>query len=270
MKGSELSFGYICIKSDFEDAIGNIEGQSGINWKVNYSDLETAKDNWIYVHSKENQDDGWIMWNAAKVVVPNMSINTNVANVVDTPIYLVMRIDESLLTNYQWILTDESDRILVNEDGDILVLNAHTTFLVWFQSGSGWKSYDLSQKNQKDWKWVNETDAILAMFLVLKQIESIVQNCIHSINVHEIGISTSNVLCEQTADHITQVVEETYATKDSVEQARSEFTQTANEIKGTVEDLDGEISQVSQKANRIESVIGTKQNIIPTSIRLYS
>lgn len=265
---TEVSDTYVS-KSDFEDAIGNIEGQSGINWKVNYSDLETAKDNWIYVHSKENQDDGWIMWNAAKVVVPNMSINTNVANVVDTPIYLVMRIDESLLTNYQWILTDESDRILVNEDGDILVLNAHTAFLVWFQSGSGWKSYDLAQKNQKDWKWVNETDAILAMF---SRTET---DRIHSAKLYtpplmynEIGISTEQrSYVEQTADHITQVVEETYATKDSVEQARSEFTQTANEIKGTVEDLDGEISQVSQKANSIESVIGTKQNVIPTSIR---
>ena len=265
---TEVSDTYVS-KSDFEDAIGNIEGQSGINWKVNYSDLETAKDNWIYVHSKENQDDGWIMWNAAKIVVPNMSINTNVANVVDIPIYLVMRIDESLLTNYQWILTDESDRILVNEDGDILVLNAHTTFLVWFQSGFGWKSYDLAQKNQKDWKWVNETDAILAMF---SRTET---NRIHSAKLYtpplmynEIGISMEQrSYVEQTADHITQVVEETYATKDSVEQARSEFTQTANEIKGTVEDLDGEISQVSQKANRIESVIGTKQNVIPTSIR---
>lgn len=265
---TEVSETYVS-KSDFEDAIGNIEGKSGINWKVNYSDLETAKDNWIYVHSKENQDDGWIMWNAAKVVVPNMSINTNVANVVDTPIYLVMRIDESLLNNYQWILTDESDRILVNEDGDILVLNAHTTFLVWFKSGFGWKSYDLAQKNQKDWKWVNETDAILAMF---SRTET---DRIHSAKLYtpplmynEIGISMEQrSYVEQTADHITQVVEETYATKDSINSVKSEFTQTANEIKGTVEDLDGEISQVSQKANRIESVIGTKQNVIPTSIR---
>lgn len=265
---TEVSETYVS-KSDFEDAIGNIEGKSGINWKVNYSDLKTANDNWIYVYSKENQDDGWIMWNAAKVVVPNMSINTNVANVVDTPIYLVMRIDESLLTNYQWILTDESDRILVNEDGDILVLNAHTAFLVWFQSGSGWKSYDLAQKNQEDWEWVNETDAILAMF---SRTET---DRIHSAKLYtpplmynEIGISMEQrSYVEQTADHITQVVEETYATKDTVNSVKSEFTQTANEIKGTVEDLDGEISQVSQKANRIESVIGTKQNVVPTSIR---
>lgn len=266
---TEVSETYVS-KSDLEDALGDIEGQTGIDWKVNYSDLETENNNWLYVYSKDEQSsDGWIMWNAAKVVVPNMSINTSVVNVVDTPIYLVMRIDESLLSNHQWILTDESGHVLVNEDGDILILDAHTAFLVWFQSGSGWKAYDLAQKKQEDWEWVNETDAILAMF---SRTEA---NKIHSAKLYtpplmynEIGISMEQrSYVEQTADHITQVVEETYATKDSVSQVRSEFTQTANEIKGTVEDLDGEISQVSQKADQIESIVGTKQNVVPTAIR---
>lgn len=265
---TEVSETYVS-KSDFEDALGNIEGQTGIDWKVNYSDKVTEKNNWIYVFSRDDQSDGWVLWNAAKVVVPNLSIDTSVVPNIDTPIYLVMRIDESLLSNFQWVLSDESGNILVNENGEILVLNAHTSYLVWFQSGNGWQAYDLAQQKQESWDWVNETDAVLAMFSRTNA------DKIHSAKLYtpplmynEIGISTEQKsYIEQTADHITQVVEETYATKDSVEQARSEFTQTANEIKTSVEDLDGELSQVSQKADKIESIVGTKQNVVPTAIR---
>lgn len=265
---TEVSETYVS-KSDLETAIGNIEGQIGIDWKVNYSDKETAKDNWIAVYSKNDQEDGWVTWNAAKVVIPDMSINTGVVSALDTPIYLVARIDETLLNDYEWILTDESGNILLDENGNILVLNAHTAFLVWFQQGSGWKAYDLAQKKQESWDWVNATDAILAMF---SRTEA---GKIHSAKLYtpplmynEIGISTEQrSYIEQTADHITQVVEETYATKDTVNSVKSEFTQTANEIKGTVEDLNGEISQVSQRADQIESVVGTKKDVVPSAVR---
>ena len=265
---TEVSETYVS-KSDLEDAIGNIEGESGIDWKVNYSDLETVKNNWVYIYSKDAQADGWVTWNAAKVIIPNMSIDTSVVPVTNVPIYLVLRIDGSLISNYQWILTDQNDNILLDQNGNILVSNSCVGSLVWFEQGSGWKSYNLSQKQKLSWDWENSTDAIIATFSrtnsgVINSSKLYVPPLMYS----ELGISLEQKsYIEQTKNSITQVVEETYATKEQVDQVRSESIQTATEIKDTVQVIGGELTEVSQKADQIEAIVGTKQNVVPTAIR---
>lgn len=265
---TEVSETYVS-KSDFEEALGDLEGQTGIDWKVNYSDLETAKNNWIYVYSKDDLADGWILWNAAKVVISNMSINTGVAPQTGIPIYLVLRVDSNLISGSQWILTDQNDNILVDQDGNVLVRNSYVGSLVWFEQGSGWQSYNLLQKQKLSWEWENSTDAIIATFS--RTNSGIIDSSklyVPPLMYNELGITLEQrSYIEQTKDSITQVVEETYATKEQVDQVRSESIQTATEIKDTVQVIGGELTEVSQKADRIESLVGTKQNVVPTAIR---
>lgn len=242
---TEVSETYVS-KNDLEDALGNIEGQTGIDWKINYSDDNTVNNNWIYIFSKDKPNDGWIIWNTNKISMPEISVDTSVVEYIDIPIYIVVKI----------------------ESKDTLVDNSKIYF-VWFQNNNGWQSYNLQSKQISSWVWENESDAIIAMFSRTEQTK------IDSAKLYTIPLMYNEIYIsqeqksyiDQTANHITQVVEETYATKDTVEQVRSEFTQTANEIKGTVEDIDGELSQVSQKADKIEQMVGSKKDVAPTAIR---
>lgn len=211
--------------------------QTGVGWKVNYSDFNTTANGQLYLHGYDSGTgaaadvDGWVSWNGIQVIVPRATINPGNICPIDTPIYVVHRA-------------------------------AGITYLVWADSEGNWRYSNLSPASiLGEWEWNHSTDIILGSFYNAGSGKAIESAQIYAVAASCDSVITSvetKSLIDQTSESILLQVEETYASTEDLEEAKKNVASleiTANEIKSEVSDIDGRMSATEQTVNSIESTV---------------
>lgn len=218
--------------------IDNLQ-QTGVAWKVNYSNFTTKANGQLYLHgyNAETGDaadiDGWVSWNGIQVIVPKATINPGNVCPSNTPIYVVHRA-------------------------------AGTTYLVWADSEGIWRHSNLSPASiLGEWEWNHSTDIILGSFYHAGN-----GNAIESAQIYASAASCDSIitsvetksLIDQTSGSILLQVKETYATTEDLEKTNDNVASleiTATDIKSEVFDDNGN-SKIEQNANAISSKVWTE------------